>query len=548
MLRSLYSGISGMKANQTKLDVIGNNISNVGTTAFKANRVKFQDLLSQSVNVAMAPMENQGGVNPSQVGMGVQIAGIDTIAKQGNMQPTSRNLDMAIDGEGYFIVGKGPTVFDNKITVNNTAGNHNIDGNSLTNSGIDAMYTRDGAFGLDNDGNLVTSNGYRVLGYSMISTRGVTSAGGNSFTIDAGAENADKGVLGIEFKLGASESASFNADGTILTLTLSNTKNNYTALDIQNLIKKSTNNVRDYDLSKFSVIANGTDKIDIDSITKTGAIIGGDNEFTFDIGDENIGKGDLTIKFTTTTGNSVSGQFSNDGKTIILSLGSSGTYKASDILTAIKGASGTNNTGLDLEEITLTPNGLDEIDPSKATNDIKLISPLKSMYIGTNSIDSDGNIHFIDATTELKAQDTSLKTLRIPDTVIKNGEAMRLISFSVSADGTISGILEDGSATSLGQIAMASFKNPEGLTKLGKNLYSASANSGNATIKTGVNTAGDDNSKGYGDILQGVLEMSNVDLAEQFTEMIVTSRAFQANGKVITTGDEILQDILNLKR
>ncbi|SKA72669.1 flagellar hook protein FlgE [Clostridium sp. USBA 49] len=548
MLRSLYSGISGMKANQTKLDVIGNNISNVGTTAFKANRVKFQDLLSQSVNVAMAPMENQGGVNPSQVGMGVQIAGIDTIAKQGNMQPTSRNLDMAIDGEGYFIVGKGPTVFDNKITVNNTAGNHNIDGNSLTNSGIDAMYTRDGAFGLDNDGNLVTSNGYRVLGYSMISTRGVTSAGGNSFTIDAGAENADKGVLGIEFKLGASESASFNADGTILTLTLSNTKNNYTALDIQNLIKKSTNNVRDYDLSKFSVIANGTDKIDIDSITKTGAIIGGDNEFTFDIGDENIGKGDLTIKFTTTTGNSVSGQFSNDGKTIILSLGSSGTYKASDILTAIKGASGTNNTGLDLEEITLTPNGLDEIDPSKATNDIKLISPLKSMYIGTNSIDSDGNIHFVDATTELKAQDTSLKTLRIPDTVIKNGEAMRLISFSVSADGTISGILEDGSATSLGQIAMASFKNPEGLTKLGKNLYSASANSGNATIKTGVNTAGDDNSKGYGDILQGVLEMSNVDLAEQFTEMIVTSRAFQANGKVITTGDEILQDILNLKR
>ncbi|WP_127836360.1 flagellar hook protein FlgE [Clostridium prolinivorans] len=548
MLRSLYSGISGMKANQTKLDVIGNNISNVGTTAFKANRVKFQDLLSQSVNVAMAPMENQGGVNPSQVGMGVQIAGIDTIAKQGNMQPTSRNLDMAIDGEGYFIVGKGPTVFDNKITVNNTAGNHNIDGNSLTNSGIDAMYTRDGAFGLDNDGNLVTSNGYRVLGYSMISTRGVTSAGGNSFTIDAGAENADKGVLGIEFKLGASESASFNADGTILTLTLSNTKNNYTALDIQNLIKKSTNNVRDYDLSKFSVIANGTDKIDIDSITKTGAIIGGNNEFTFDIGDENIGKGDLTIKFTTTTGNSVSGQFSNDGKTIILSLGSSGTYKASDILTAIKGASGTNNTGLDLEEITLTPNGLDEIDPSKATNDIKLISPLKSMYIGTNSIDSDGNIHFVDATTELKAQDTSLKTLRIPDTVIKNGEAMRLISFSVSADGTISGILEDGSATSLGQIAMASFKNPEGLTKLGKNLYSASANSGNATIKTGVNTAGDDNSKGYGDILQGVLEMSNVDLAEQFTEMIVTSRAFQANGKVITTGDEILQDILNLKR
>ena len=95
---------------------------------------------------------------------------------------------------------------------------------------------------------------------------------------------------------------------------------------------------------------------------------------------------------------------------------------------------------------------------------------------------------------------------------------------------------------------MASFRNAEGLTKLGGNMYSVSVNSGEAVIKSGIGTIGDDNSQGYGDNVQGMLEMSNVDLAEQFTEMIVASRAFQASGKMITTGDEILQDIINLKR
>ena len=95
---------------------------------------------------------------------------------------------------------------------------------------------------------------------------------------------------------------------------------------------------------------------------------------------------------------------------------------------------------------------------------------------------------------------------------------------------------------------MANFKNPEALNALGGNLYGQTVNSGEPNIKSGVGTLGDDNSKGFGDNLQGMLEMSNVDLAEQFTDMIVTTRAFQAAGKTITTGDEILQDIINLKR
>ncbi|MDF2504501.1 flagellar hook-basal body complex protein, partial [Clostridium sp.] len=150
------------------------------------------------------------------------------------------------------------------------------------------------------------------------------------------------------------------------------------------------------------------------------------------------------------------------------------------------------------------------------------------------------------------ANDTSLKTLRIPatvtDTTTTPTNTFRVTSFSIGRDGVIIGTLEDGRTTAIGQIAMASFKNPAGLSKQGKNLYSSSVNSGDATLRSGAGNTANDNSGGYGDALQNMLEMSNVDLAQQFTDMIVASRAFQANGKAITTGDDILQDIINLKR
>lgn len=339
MLRSLYSGISGMKVNQTKLDVIGNNIANVGTTSFKSARVRFQDMLSQNISEALGPGRNQGGVNPRQVGLGVQIAGVDTMVSQGMMQPTGRNLDVAVDGDGYFMVAKGPLPDDNGTSVPFLAADADATENSNTidkeNSTLDVFYTRDGSFTLDHEGNLLTSDGNRVLGYSV---------GG--------------------------------------------------------------------------------------SITYT------------------------------------------DGKP-----------------------------------------------------ELKFVDA--------------------DSATPLVADAAALVPLVIPDSV----EGKQVKTFSIEKDGTIRAVLDGGAVTILGQIAMSSFKNPAGLTKDGKNLYKESANSGIPLVRTGMGAAADvDNSKGYGDMLQGMLEMSNVDLAEQFTDMIVTSRAFQANSKTISTGDEILQEILNLKR
>jgi len=336
MLRSLYAGVSAMKANQVKLDVIGNNIANVGTTAFKSSRVRFQDMVSQSMSDASAPATNQGGVNPKQVGLGVQVAGIDTMVGQGMMQPTSRNLDVAMDGEGYLIVATGPIDGDIKVdATNHTMGDPTTVGKLLTPS-----YTRDGALTLDQEGHLLTSDGFRVMGYSI---------NGNT---------AYAAATGIP-----------------------------------------------------------------------------------------------TIKFVDANGSVVP--------------------KADDVL-------------------------------------IPLSIPDK---IGD------------DAATAVKVK-----------------------SFSIEKDGTIKAILDNEKVAVIGQIAMASFNNPAGLSKSGKNLYASTSNSGVAVVRSGIGNTTTDNSKGYGNMLSGMLEMSNVDLAEQFTDMIVTTRAFQAAGKTITTGDEILQEIIGLKR
>ena len=343
MLRSLYSGISGMKVNQTKLDVIGNNLANVSTTAFKGSRVNFSTTISQTLGSASAASDSLGGVNGKQIGLGAQISSIDKIMSQGSMQSTSRSLDVAVDGSGYFMVATGPALTgdakDSITIVNNGVGT------MPANSSV--AYTRDGSFVLDNEGNLLTSKGYRVLGFAM---------------------------------------------------------------------KTNDNN---------------------------------------------------------------------------------------------------NNNG-------------DNIRP-------------------------DGTVLYVESNNKTVAVDEQLVSLKIPDKVLKDdGQGgktpVAVKSFNISADGLITGVLETGEITALGQIAMSSFKNEVGLTDIGNNMYEPSGSSGAAIISSGKNSTAGRNSSGYGDILQGYLEMSGVDMAEQFTDMIVATKAFQAAGKTITTGDEILSEIINLKR
>ena len=760
MLRSMYSGISGMKVNQTKLDVIGNNISNVGTTSFKSSRARFSDMLSQNVSDAMAPSNNQGGVNASQVGLGVQLASIDSVMTQGMIQPTGRQLDVAIDGDGFFMVSKGPAIYDGKLEVNHRLGAHNITEQSLSNSGSEIMYSRDGAFILDEQGNLLTGDGFRVMGYSLtnddssqdatgLSPNAVNTAGLdfrfgpgsqlNGFKVVLGAigpgtvtsadvnkaeklivvngdfsstgaltpaqvESAiNKGLsssgisqqvfvsgkpisfegLGSESVVGGTDAIapelvsiggfniqfdegselngySFQIGGNIvkdplevivddkdrkITINGNFLDKSFNSSDLQNALndalQKATINQEAKVSGSPATLANSKGKIS-DSVTAniaglSVAVSDGTlgNDIEFEITD--ITSTDLEVSYTAanTTDNKpaklkITGDFTKKITAADLEKAINDVLKSESYTAEVK-VSGTSKpyTGLTSDNIqggetdkapskvtvggveltfdsgselngykflvgnitagtrtsaiidekakTITINGdfvtTDAITAKNIQDSLTralqekginqgITATGKPMEIGgvvseetfggtsVESINEDGSINFVDATQNLKSYDGELKTLKIPDKVRIPGTdtELRVKTYTIDKNGIINGVLEDGRVAALGQLAMASFKNPEGLTKLGGNLYSSSVNSGEAVIKSGVGTLNDDNSKGYGDNLQGMLEMSNVDLAEQFTDMIVSSRAFQAAGKMITTGDEILQDIINLKR
>lgn len=336
MIRGMYAGISGMKAQQTKLDVIGNNLANVGTTSFKGSRVTFKDTLYQNSANATGASVKLGGTNAKQVGLGAAVGSIDRIMGQGMMQPTGRPLDVAIDGEGFLMVSKGEVAHkDNDIELEEN-------GTIKSAGSREVFFTRDGSLSLDSQGYLVTSSGERVLGYSV------------------------------------------------------------------------------------------------------------------------------------------------------------------------------------------------KIDPAPTPPPTK-----------TGGMEDNGTINFIDSEAKGLKREDGLKTLRIPETVKTDDGELKVMSYSIGKDGLITGVVEGGKVAVLGQLATASFVNPGGLESVGNNLYTNSANSGAAVVSSGV---GDDKVRQNGDIMQGMLEMSSVDIAEQFTDLIVTSRAFQASSKMISTSDEILQEVVNLKR
>lgn len=172
MLRSLYSGVSGMRGFQTKMDVIANNIANVNTTAFKASRVSFQDMLSQTQSNAASPtLGGLGGINAKQIGLGVKVGSIDIMMGGGALQPTNRELDFAIENEGFFAVSSNVTIDDNTAAI--------LDGATVGT----ISYTRDGAFFRDYEGNLVNANGQRVLGYIGGSPAEIAEDGTSDFEV-----------------------------------------------------------------------------------------------------------------------------------------------------------------------------------------------------------------------------------------------------------------------------------------------------------------------------------------------------------------------------
>ncbi|WP_144550233.1 flagellar hook protein FlgE [Peribacillus simplex] len=421
MLRSMYSGISGLKNLQTKLDVIGNNVANVNTYGFKKSRVTFSDAMNQTVSGASAATANKGGTNSKQIGLGSTIATIDTIHTQSSLQTTGRDLDLGISGDGYFVVKQGDSL----------------------------SYTRAGNFYLDDNGTLVNANGLKVQAYK------VDENGKRSKTIGDVAVNVNAILPAIATtKISVSGNLAADAiDGTVFSQQMKVVDENGKEQTANIYFQKNGDN-------KWELFDEEPAALGDTSTTKP-------KPFT-------------SVNFDA-NGQIVAADKTHSGQTINISSG-----KEDDSDTAVDESVQKVNLDFDFSNLT-------QVKGSTTA----LVNP-------------DGN---------------------------KEG---KLESFNIGASGEINGVYSNGLITTLGQLAVAKFSNASGLTKTGGNTFQESINSGTANI----NIAGE----GRGVIASGSLEMSNVDLSEEFTEMIVAQRGFQSNSRIITTSDEILQELVNLKR
>ena len=568
MMRSLYSGITGLQASQTNMDVIGNNIANVNTVGFKASRVTFETALLQALRAARSPQNNLGGVNPMEVGLGTQIASIDQIMTQGSFQNTGKKTDLAIQGDGFFVVNGG-------------------NGN---------FYTRAGNFALDENGTLVQAGtGYKIMGWkATIDSQGhrhvdtnnpigeIRIAANETMTAKrteniktGGNLDSTTGISPVTITVtdtnGKSYSVQFefNLDTTSFD-PFSNTKTyNWTAKIVKAPSGVSISNASisgKISLDQYgNVVIDSASDVYIDVSSNTASLATASSSTTVSGTAITMPtSGNISFSEADNTANAVTADYSNPTYTtstqIYDSLGRSYTlYIDFTNLGAVSGSSDTTAWAWDARLADGTPIQLVNSTGSAASSNVGVLKFNSSgKLIGNYALVSGSGIVSQDAPTGIKfttsdgagdvsaqidfTQLTDLAGSASAAITSQDGNAKgTLQSFAINEAGDIIGTFSNGLTDIMGKIALANFNNPAGLKAIGNSLYAQSANSGIPQI----GTAG---SGGRGTLIPGTLEMSNVDLAQEFTNMIVAERSFQANARVITTSDAIIAQLVNLKQ
>lgn len=457
MMRSLYSGVAGLKTHQTRMDVIGNNIANVNTTAYKSQSMTFSDLMYQTTQAASGanPTTGVGGTNARQIGLGAKTSAIKTaITTQGASQTTNDPFDIMITGDSFFIV----------------------------NNGQNNYFTRDGSFYVDGAGNLaMTSTGYNVMGWK----------------VDPNDASAIKQDTVSALRVMTTENMTYPPEATKSArisgiIDKNDTNVNATAGKIMNL--------EFYDNQGYKYTA----KLSVHSTTTEG-------QFTVQLDDILDSKGKSVIKTKNSDAYLSQGNTKYDGTTsATLEFNTSnGSFKN----VGQAGATTSSNT------LTL------KFD----TNAFPSFSDITIDFSNCSNLNNNGSSTVSPIRGDAKGNGAGRKV----------GE---MSGIDIQKDGMIYANYDNGCSRLLGQIAVATFANASGLAKEGDNLYSATQNSGDFDgIGTDITTGG-----GY--MNTGVLEMSNVDLSSEFTEMITTQRGFQANSRIITVSDTLLEELTNLKR
>ena len=568
MMRALYSGVAGLKTHQTRMDVIGNNIANVNTTAYKSSSMTFSELMSQTTQKASGANATTGvgGTNAKQIGLGVKAGAINTaITTQGSAQSTGNPFDIMITGDNFFVV----------------------------NNGSENFFTRDGSFYVDGAGNLaMTSTGYNVMGWGVDKTTGnikqdtvtalrIMSSANMTYPPEATTKANISGILDQNDKDVTSANGKtvnlnfFDARGYSYTAKFTfkqsgGDKTNEYSMELNKILDSTGAEI---DISKLKFGNRSQQKMQTKVTLNTDA-------YKWD------GKVLKTKDGTTEVAN-LADIFNQDGSlsTPQDDAAAQKQQKALDAIAKAYGYEGSTDEFLNLY-ITSTANK----DKQLTIQDL-----LGNMMAGktTDVLPADGSAitmegRYFEGTTVVFNKDTgklesvggSTTNLNVnaafsalggnfSDVTIDLSECTNydnkgtstigatsgdldglgtgrrlgdMIGVSIQKDGMIYASYDNGMTKLLGQIATAAFANASGLEKEGDNLYSATLNSGE------FDGIGVDITAGGGYMSTGQLEMSNVDLSSEFTEMITTQRGFQANSRIITVSDTLLEELTNLKR
>lgn len=552
MMRSMYSAVSGLKTHQTKMDVIGNNIANVNTVAFKSSSVVFQDVLYQMTSNASGAnaATGTGGVNAKQIGLGVTTGATNlSITTSGAAETTGRAFDIRLSDQSttnFFVV----------------------------NNGSENLFTRAGSFYVDGAGNLcMTSTGYTVMGWQVDPTTG---------NIKKDTVSALRVMQTSNLTSAPEATTQANVSGII-------DKNDKDVLSDNGLVKTLTffDNLGYSYTARFAMKSTGTDGKYTVELEK---ILNSDGTTFYDPATSQVKLEDVfgskTAGATLGTYNQVQSGYYYDAtqKKFYVGSDNNGIELEWDATTSKFKEQNNQTTTHSLKQVYGISNGMVEKikNGAKATVDIttgKLtitgdvtdyaidFSTKDGTFTGvgartsnnkTNSVTLNmsklGNnpTQFDDITIDfsgLKDADNGgkstavMSTGSIDDGVTGKGKKLgAMIGISIDNNGLITGTYDNGNTETLGQIAVAQFANASGLEKVGENCYRTTLNSGEFD-GIGVEISADGSS-----MTSGELEMSNVDLSTEFTQMIITQRGFQANSRIITTSDTLLEELVNLKR
>ncbi|ONI37745.1 hypothetical protein AN639_09015 [Candidatus Epulonipiscium fishelsonii] len=505
MMRSMYSGVSGLRAHQTKMDVIGNNIANVNTMGFKTQRVTFADTFSQTTQSATAANDDTGlgGRNAMQVGLGANVSSIDMLMTPGASQRTDNPFDLLIEGDGF-------------IVVSDASGEY---------------YTRAGALKLDAEGNLLINNGMHVQGWpannsgtSIIKGQVQDLSVGGSLNSKTPPESTTE--INIPGNLNISEATEDTdgdgiPDGITSQIQFFDSQGTRYSMEVVFQYVENDNVAGQLGITAplpatnpYWTVMIPTKPVTIGQAVEQHLVVTDANgrEIALPSAVNNNAPGVQGVGANGELFTSVQMIFDANGDIVSPATGTGGDGVSTSIFTW--------GTVLDLSTAIDPDTGV-PLNLKATLGDLDPATPGAGGSIDINM----NNMTQYDAKSSIK-----------PD-MVDGKPAGNMTGYAIGTDGKIVAYYDNGDQMLLGQIAVATFDNPAGLEKFGSNLFVSTQNSGEF-----------DGIGEVGKFQTGVLEMSNVDLSQEFTEMIVTQRGFQANSKIITASDEILQELVNLKR